>query len=503
MSDGRLKKIVIVGGGTAGWIAAAGLVNKLKQELIEVVLIESDDIPTVGVGEATIPPMRAFLQSLGINERDFIQNTDASFKLGINFVDWYTKGDSYFHAFGKTGLVFNNHEFYRCWDRARMSGYQAKFTDFCPAVSMCEQGKFFREQDVSKESFISGASYAYHFDAGLAARYLRNYAEKRGVHRIEGKVAEVLKDKRGFIKSLMLSNGELIEGEFFIDCSGFKGILIEETLETGYEDWSEYLPCDRAITVQTERLKDIPPYTVSAAKDSGWVWHIPLQNRMGNGYVFSSRFCDDDRALQTLLNTLPNQKKTTEPKLIPFKTGVRKKIWNKNCLALGLSSGFLEPLESTAIHLVVKSLEVFMTMLPDCDNSDLLSKEFNRIMGQEYVNIRDFIVLHYCTTERQDSSFWNYCRTMKIPSSLREKIALFRSRGLIFYNPYDLFKPISWYAIFEGMHVYPEKQDPLTELIDIQNMTSTLEQMKMKVAQTVRKLPSHRDYLNFYCPASK
>lgn len=498
MGEARLRRIVILGGGTAGWIAAAGLVNRLKQKYIEVVLIESESIPTVGVGEATIPPMRTFLQSLGINERDFIRKTNASFKLGIKFSDWHTKGDAYFHAFGKTGVVFDKNEFYRSWDRARANGYQGKFTDFCPAVSMCQQNKFYREQDVPKESFVSGASYAYHFDAGLMARYLSDYAQTRGIKRIEGTVTEVTKDSHGYIRRLTLSDGTPVEGDFFIDCSGFKGILIEETLKTGYTDWRDYLPCDRAVTVQSEQIHDIPPYTHSVAKDSGWMWQIPLQNRMGNGYVFSSRYCSDEKAKRTLLEALGNQTLISDIRFIPFTTGVRKKLWNKNCLALGLSSGFLEPLESTAIHLVVKSLEVFMTMLPDGNCDELLSNEFNRIMLQEYENIRDFIILHYCTTQRDDSPFWDFCRHMPIPPSLQEKIALFQSKGVIFYNPYDLFKPVNWYSVFEGMKVHPKRQDPITELTDIRSMVTILDQMRLKIDDTVRRLPSHRAFLNTY-----
>jgi tryptophan halogenase len=501
MNDNGLRKIVILGGGTAGWIAAAGLVNKLQNRFTEVILIESDDIPTIGVGEATIPPLRTFLKSLKIDEKDFIQHTQATFKLGIKFKNWHHQGDAYYHPFGKTGVVIEGNEFYRCWDKARAEGYQSNFTDFCPSVTMCERQRFARDEDVPKESFVSGATYAYHFDAGLVAKYLRRYSEARGVKRIEGKVISVQQDTQGFIQSLFLASGEKVDGDFFIDCSGFRGMLIEETLQSGYIPWDDYLLCDRAVTVQTENTEDIPPYTVANAKDSGWTWRIPLQHRTGNGYVFCSKYCSDEQALQMLSDSLRGQKQLTEPKIISFVTGVRKKIWNKNCLALGLASGFLEPLESTAIHLVMKSLDVFMTMLPDRQQNTVLSKEFNRIMHREYEDIRDFIILHYCTTERQDSPFWQHCKTMTIPDSLAEKIALFRARGIIYYNPYDLFKQVNWYAVFEGMKVYPQQQDPATELIDMQKTINILNQMKTLVGETVDKLPSHQQYLDTYCPA--
>lgn len=495
----RLNKIVIVGGGSAGWIAAASLAKALQKNDCKITLIESPDIKTIGVGEATIPPIVNFLQFLGIDEREFMVQTQASFKLAIQFVDWREKGSSFFHPFGTVGVNIDGQDFYSCWLKAKTVGSQYHYTSFSPSAHMCEQNKFYFPYKASKESFLAGAAYAYHFDAGLLARYLEQYSINRGVEKKSANVEKVQLDERGFIASLGLKDGSLVEGDFFIDCTGFKGLLIEEALQTGYTDWTEWLPCDRAIAVQTENSGPIIPYTKATARDSGWTWKIPLQTRTGNGYVFCSKFCSDDEARATLLSSVEGEC-LIEPKVIPFATGHRNKIWNKNCLALGLSSGFLEPLESTAIHLVTRGMRAFLDYFPDRNCDESLANEYNRIMLKEYETIRDFIVLHYCTTRREDSAFWNHCREMSIPHTLQRKIELYKSRGLLEFSPDDLFKPPSWYSLFEGMGVQAESYSPFVDPIEVRQLSRILDQVNGLMGEMANGLPTHDQFLQKYCP---
>ena len=500
MNANRISSLVIVGGGTAGWIAAAAIAKSLKNQLCNITLIESPNIGTVGVGEATIPPMVSFLQFLEVNEKEFMQETQASFKLAIKFEDWHKPGESFFHPFGSIGVNIDGNEFYPCWLKAKANGEQAKYADFSPAAVMSAKNKFYPPHRASKDSFLAGAGYAYHFDAGLVAKFLRRYSEKLGVTRIESNVVNVNKNEQEFLQSVELDSGQVIEGDFFIDCSGFKGLLIEEALTTGYEDWSDLLPCNRAVAMQTENVGEIDPYTTSTARDFGWSWKVPLQHRTGNGYVFCSEYCSDDEAVAKI-HSITKGKPLTEPRVIPFVTGRRKKIWNKNCLALGLSAGFLEPLESTAIHLVTRGVRAFLDLFPDKTYNQNLENEYNRILLGEYETIKDFIVLHYCTTKRDDNPFWQRCQNIAVPESLKRKIDLFVSRGVLEYNPGDLFKPPSWFSIYEGMGVVPNNYDPFVDSVNTAQLKSVISQVKSLMLQMADSLPPHAEYLQKYCPA--
>jgi len=493
----NLKSIIIVGGGSAGWLTAAALSHKLDLKKTKVTLIESDSIGTIGVGEATIPPLRRFLEMLGMDERDFMTKTQATFKLGIRFDDWHHIGDSYIHPFGKTGVPYKNVEFYRYWDWARKLGVQSKYTDYCPAVAMCEKNKFVHENSAPQNSVISGASYAYHLDAGLMAKYLREFSEANGLARIEGHIDNVTKTLSGDIQSVQLKDGREISADFFIDCSGFKALLIDKHLDAGFENWNKYLFTDRAIAVQTENNGDILPYTISTAQRSGWTWKIPLQNRTGNGYVYSSAHSSDQSAMDNIVQKVEGEL-LTDPKVIPFNTGRRKEVWKRNCLSVGLSSGFIEPLESTAIHLVTKSIDMFLSLLPNQQHNPALIQEYNRLMAKEYEDIRDFVLLHYCVTARDDSQFWRDYQQLTLPTSLSDKIELFNSRGVIAYNPYDLFKQVSWYSVFEGMKVTPFNADPIASQLNFTEVKDLLNQLEKVIKKSVEPLPSHHDYIKKY-----
>ena len=496
-----LKKIVIVGGGTAGWIAAAALSHQLKPDVCQVELVESDEIGTIGVGESTIPPFIALIRNLGIDEAEFIRHTQASFKLGIYFSNWKQKDETYFHPFGVIGRRFDIHEFYQGWLKAKFHGSPHELQDFSPCHVMAKYGRFFPPEQAQKTP-IGGAAYALHIDAKLAADYLRQYAEKRGVTRTEGMVEQVVRDERGFISHLVLRDGREIQGDFFIDCTGFRALLIEKSLGVGYTDWSNYLPCDRAIAVQTENQGDTVPYTRATARDAGWTWRIPLQHRTGNGYVYSSKFCSDDEARTTLLNAIDGEM-LTEPRVIPFITGVRNEIWKNNCLSLGLASGFIEPLESTAIHLVARGIDFFLRFFPDRECLPALINEYNRRMTQDYEEIRDFIVLHYCTTQREDTAFWRWCKNMELPPSLRERIELFKSHGILREGVDELFHGASWQSVFEGMGIRPQNYCPRIDNLDFDLIQSTLAQAVSSIDTVVKKLPTHDDFLREHCPAEK
>ena len=493
-----IKKFVVVGGGSSGWIAAAILANRMKPELCQIELVESDEIGTIGVGESTIPPFVGLLKVLGIDEQDFIASTHASFKLGIQFSDWKQKGEEYFHPFGSIGHAFDHYDFYQVWLKAKSLGSAQDLQDFTPAQVMAKHGRFFLSEKAQKTP-IGESRHALHLDAKLAANYFRQYAEERGVVRTEGKVEQVLQADSGFIEQLVLTDGRKIKGDFFIDCTGFSALLIHKTLNVGYEDWSHYLPCDRAIAVQTASVDTTPPFTLATARSAGWTWRIPLQSRVGNGYVYSSKFCSDEEARTTLLGAVKGEL-LTEPRVIPFQTGVRHEIWKYNCLALGLAAGFVEPLESTAIHLVIRGMDFFLRYFPDCDCEPVLVAEYNRRMVAEYEEIRDFIVLHYCVTERQDSAFWRYCKNMELPRSLQERIELFKAHGTVREGIEDLFRMESWQSVFEGMGIRPKKYCPR---IDNLNMDAVLPVMNNAVAmldQLVQKLPTHDDFLATNCP---
>jgi tryptophan halogenase len=496
-----INNLVIVGGGTAGWIAAATLGNIFKQTDMRIELIESDEIGIIGVGEATIPPFMATIRSLGIDEVEFIKATQASFKWGIKFEDWRVKGESYFHPFGSLGRSIDGHDFYQLWLKSQSEGDTTSLMAHSPEAILSEHGRFFLPFNAMNTP-LAGAQYALHLDSALVAKFLRNFAEKLGVIRTEGKVVKVQKNAKGEIRNLKLKAGQEVTGDFFIDCSGFQGLLIEQSLETGYEDWSEYLPCNRAVAVQSENVGATLPYTISKAQEAGWTWRIPLQHRTGNGYVYSDKYCSDEQAIKTLLSGVQG-KLIGQPRVIPFVTGIRKQVWNKNCLALGLAQGFLEPLESTAIHLVSKTLALFVRMFPDKQGDQVQTDEFNRRVRADYAEIRDFLVLHYCTTDRDDSEFWRYCKNMPIPDSLQHKIAFFCVAGGLIPGVEELFQPTSWYAVFTGMGVAPKHYNPTVDALDYPKLKSSLQSGQRAIEAIVKKQPSHDDFIREYCLASK
>lgn len=488
-----LKKIVIVGGGTAGWLAAAMLRHHLRPDLCEIELVESAELGTIGIGESTVPPFVGLIQRLGIDEQDFIQATHATYKLGIKFVDWHQRKQEYFHPFGVIGKRIGSHDFYQCWLKARAQGDSSALQDFSPCAVMAEQGRFFLPPN-AQHTPIGGANYALHVDAVLVARYLRRYAEDRGVKRTEGFVQQVIKQENGRIDRLVLRDGQAIAADFFIDCTGFKALLIGETLGVDFLDWSEYLPCDRAVAVKTESSSPTLPYTQATARKAGWSWSIPLRHRVGNGYVYASRFCSDGEARATLMRGLKG-KPMEEPRTIPFVTGHRRQIWKHNCLALGLASGFIEPLESTAIHLIARGIEFFLRYYPDRDCDPALIREYNRRMTADYEEVRDFIVLHYCSTERQDSPFWRWCRNMPLPDSLQERIELFKGHGALREGVDELFRGASWQSVFEGMGIRPGKHCPRVDNLELAEIQAQLRTARSAIRGMVSALPSHDEFL--------
>lgn len=497
ITQNPIRSICIVGGGTAGWMAAALISNILKGTNTKITVVESPDIGTIGVGEATVPSFMAFLASAKINPKEFIEATAGTFKLGIRFDDWYRKGNNFFHPFGKIGRRIDGHDFYQVWLKTLAQGSETRLMDHAPAAIMAEQHRFMVEAQLQNTP-LENYGYALHLDAVMAARYLRTSSQTNGVMRIESTVKSVELDQRDYIESISLVDGQKIIADFFIDCTGFKGLLIEETLHVGYDNWSNYLPCNRAVAVQTENTGEPVPFTVATARNAGWTWKIPLQHRTGNGYVFASDYCSDDEATQTLLNIVEGRL-VNEPRIIPFVTGKRKKIWHNNCLALGLASGFLEPLESTAIHLIYRTLVHFIRNFPDRDFMPLLEQECNAQIDQDYVEVRDFIILHYCTSQRDDTDFWRWCNTMPIPESLQKKIEHFCQRGKLERNSENLFGVDSWHSILEGMHIRPEKYHPLVDALNGEKLAQSLMQGKQAIYEMAMRLPMHDEFIKQHC----
>ena len=488
-----IKKIVIVGGGTSGWIAASMLSYHLKSELCQIELVESDDLATIGIGESTIPPVVRLIQNLGIDEQHFIQSTQACFKLGIKFVDWRKKNESYFHPFGVIGKRIGSHDFYQCWLKASMQGETSALQDFSPCAVMAEQERFFWPTQMQNTP-LGGASYSVHLDAKLVVEYLSDYAKKRGVKRTEGTVTHITKMANGNIEKLVLEDGQTVDGDFFIDCTGFRALLIEKTLGAGFEDWSHFLPCDRAIVVKTEAKTMRKPYTTATAQKAGWSWRIPLRNSTGHGYVYSSKFCCDAEAKSTLLKSLDSSR-INDSRIIPFATGRRKEMWKNNCLSLGLASGFIEPLESTSIHLIARGMDFFLRFFPDRDCDSSLIKEYNRRMASDFEEVRDFIILHYCTTQRTDTPFWQWCQNMALPDSLKERILLFKGHGVLREGTDELFRSSSWQSVFEGMGIRPHKYCPRIDNMDFQDISDTLKMAKQNIQAMVKTLPTHDEFL--------
>jgi tryptophan 7-halogenase len=494
-----LKSIVIVGGGSAGWMTAAALAEAVGRDCA-ITLIESEAIGTVGVGEATIPPIRSFNKRLGIDEATFVRETQGSFKLGIEFVDWGRKDHRYFHPFGQYGAEFDSVPFYHHWMRESIEGRtQGPIDDFAMCWAMARAGKF-AHPSPDRRMIQSTFDYAYHFDAGLYAAFLRRFAEGRGVTRLEGRVVNVaLRGVDGFIDSVTLENGTKVEGEFFIDCSGFRGLLIEEALEAGYDNWQHWLPCDRAVAVPCER-GEFTPYTRSTAKAAGWQWRIPLQHRTGNGYVHCSEHISEDETTAELLATLDGAP-LADPRTLRFVTGKRRAFWKRNCVAIGLSAGFMEPLESTSLHLIQYGILRLIALLPDSAMSPLLAREYNAQTTQEYERIRDFLILHYKASERDDSELWRYCAAMPIPDSLQYKIDHFRSHGMLVSDERELFNNPSWIAVYLGQGIVPQRAPALAAMRSQVPVADRLAAIRSAMAEAVAAMPSHAEFVARHCAA--
>jgi tryptophan 7-halogenase len=501
VSRRAIRDIVIVGGGTAGWMAAAALAKCAGTQRHRITLIESEEIGTVGVGESTIPPIQVFNTLLGINEDEFVRETNATFKLGIEFVDWRALGQSYFHNFGllgadlKTGVSFNQY-----WLRWMQSGGDPDQLLFSSEAQAARLGKFGRTTD-ARQAGQPNINYAFQFDASTYAAYLRRYSERRGVVRREGRIVGTRQNgETGFIEAVEMQDGGTVAGDFFIDCSGFRGLLIEQVYGAGFEDWSHWLPNNRAVAVPAERMAEPAPFTLAHAREAGWQWRIPLQHRTGNGYVYCDSYLPDDEAAKLLLDRIEG-KALADPKTLRFVAGRRKRSWIKNCLALGLSSGFLEPLESTSIHLIQVAIVKFLDFFPDGGADHVLIDRFNEEMAFQYESIRDFIIAHYKVTEREDTDYWRYCKHMSIPDSLADKLELFASRGEVKPRLGDLFSEVSWMAILYGQGIVPTAHHPIADAMSDDDLDLTLARIRSAIKQRVDGLPKHGDFIRKCCAA--
>lgn len=502
MSDVELQKLVIVGGGTAGWMCAAAFSYLFRDLGLQVTLVESEQIGTVGVGEATIPHLRYFNQRLGIDEHEFIRVTRATYKLGIEFIDWGQVGESYIHPFGDFGRKINDVDFLHCWLKARNEGFDASLFDFSVPVVACQKRKFaYPSKD--QASLLSDYSYAFQIDASAYAAYLREYSEKLGVKRVEGKVQQVVQNRdSGHIEELLLEDGRTVTADFFIDCSGFRSLLLGKTLNVDFEDWSKWLPCDRAIAVPSVGRSAIPPYTKAKALSAGWKWTIPLQHRTGNGIVYSSHFMDASEAERLLLDEVEGETLANLNHL-SFTAGKRTQSWCKNCVAIGLSGGFLEPLESTSIYLIQAAIMHLAEHFPRCRKFDMAEREFNRLMDLEYERIKDFLILHYHATRRDDSEFWQYCRTMEVPESLQEKMRCFKNIGHIDQYEQGLFLLPSWVAVMVGQGIIPDRYHPLVDNLDSAELRQFLNKFRADVGKKVDSLELHENVLRAHCEAKE
>ena len=493
MKNQKITKIVIAGGGTAGWMVAASL-SKLLGKSFDITLVESDQIGTVGVGEAAIPTLTAFHRLLGINEQTFMKATNATFKLGINFENWTKGDDEYMHGFGRVGKECWAGEFQHFWLHGKQNNIEFDFDNYSPEIQAAKAEKFALTK--------GGLNYSYHLDATLYAKFLRSFAESHGVKRIEGKIIDVVKDaKTGNIKSIQLANGHVIAGQLFIDCTGFVGLLIEKALHTGYEDWSHWLPSDSAVAVQTKSVSAPLPYTRSIAHESGWQWRIPLQHRVGNGLVFCSKYLSDDDAKALLVNNIEGEI-INQPRVIKFKTGRRRKGWNKNCVALGLSSGFLEPLESTSIHLVTTAILRLMKLFPFGGNTAMQAQQFNSETQLELETVRDFVILHYHQTQRNDSAFWDHYRTVEIPESLVHRMAMFRENGYAWPDDVGLFRVDSWVQVMMGQGLMPKQHHGAGRVLPVDALKQQMLTLRNRIDNSVAQMPAHGEFIKNYCPAN-
>ncbi len=496
----QIKNIIIVGGGTAGWMAAAAFSKILSKNLYNITLVESEQIGTVGVGEATLPLINLFNKNvLQIDENEFVRETNATFKLGIEFVNWRKIGHSYFHPFGRIGVDMDGIGFLHYWLRWYKAGGGLDFSNFNAETEAARVAKFTRTANELAPKVMPDIYYAFHFDASLYAAYLRRYSEKHGVKRIEGIVETVNQHAgNGYISSLVLKNGEKVEGDFFIDCSGFKGLLIEQVYQAGYHDWSHWLPVNRAAAVPCESAGELLPYTKSTAREAGWQWRIPLQHRTGNGYVFCDKYISEDEAANKLLSRLDGRA-LAEPKILRFVTGVRKKSWIKNCVTLGLSNGFLEPLESTSIHLVQVGISKILTMFPRNEFNERMINRYNSEMYLEYEGVKDFLIAHYKVTEREDTDFWRYVKNMSIPDSLEGKLESFKLRGEVMPVISELFKEDSWFAVLAGQGLMPDGYHPVADTISAEELKLRLMKIRTAVQGRIASMPKHSDFIRQHC----
>ncbi len=507
MNDRRtgtpIGRVVVVGGGTAGWMTAAAL-SRLVSAQVEVTLVESEEIGTVGVGEATIPPLLDFNNLLGIDEDEFIRSTQATFKLGIEFVDWARRGDRYLHPFGQFGRDVQGVRFHQIWLRARQARGEAavpgNIAEYCISAVAAANERFSRPS-ATPGSVLSTLRYAFHFDAGLYARFLRAHAEQRGVRRVEGRVEGVDQDsENGFITAVRMADGRRIEGDLFVDCSGFRSLILGQTLGVPYRSWQHWLPCDRAIAIPCTSTAALPPYTRATAESAGWRWRIPLQHRIGNGHVFSSAHKDDQVALDELLAGLDGAP-SGEPRTLRFVAGRRGRMWEKNCVAIGLAGGFIEPLESTSIHLIQSAIFKLIGLFPDTAFDQREIDKYNGLLIDEYEHVRDFIILHYLATERSDSDFWNDCRAMQVPDRLVERLELWGGKGRLFREHADLFTEDSWIAVLLGQRKVPLGHDPLASLLPLDESVRFLASIRDVVRRTALSMPTHRDFILRHCAA--
>ena len=503
MTDTRLRSIVIVGGGTAGWMSAAALAKTFGQSC-QIRLVESDDIGIIGVGEATVPHLKTFNDALGIDEVAFVKAVQGTFKLGIQFRDWGQLGDNYIHGFGSIGHDYGMLPFHQYWLKLRQAGKAAELGAYSIHTAAAPRGKFMSSAaDVPAQSPLAHIAYAYHFDAGRYALFLRKFAEERGVRRTEGQVVEVaVRPADGFIDSILLKSGERLAADLFIDCSGFRGLLIEEALHTGYEDWTHWLPCDRAMAVPCEKVSPPTPYTRSTARGAGWQWRIPLQHRTGNGLVYSSAFMSDEEAAQVLLANLDG-KPLAEPRALKFTTGKRRQLWNKNCVAIGLAGGFMEPLESTSIYLIQTGIGRLVSLMPDRRFSPVVRERYNRQVAFEYERIRDFIILHYHASQRRDTPFWQHCASIRIPEQLADNIRLFMDSGRFFRDADEMFAVTSWVQVMVGQGYLPTGYHPAVDLVPERELMELEAAVRGVIGNCVEAMPTHEQFIarNFTAPA--
>ena len=496
----HIRRVVVVGGGTAGWMTAAALSTVLRKEICEIELVESDAIGIVGVGEATIPAIHDFNRKIGLDEQDFMRRTNATFKLGIEFVNWAKKGDAYMHPFGHHGFNINGVSFHHYWLDQNRRGNTAQLGEYCMPFVAGKAGRFTLPSS-DPNSVLSTYSYAFHFDAGLYSQYLRHVAERRGVTRTEGRIVDVAVDgESGFIESVELENGRSIEGDLFIDCSGFRALLIGKALGVDFESWQHWLPCDRAVAVQSRNSDTLDPYTRATALKAGWQWRIPLQHRTGNGHVYSSEYMGDDEARTLLLDNIEREA-LAEPRVIHFTAGKRQRMWDKNCIAIGLYGGFLEPLESTSIYLIQAAIMKLIERFPDREFSAVDRDDYNAQIGKAFEQVRDFIILHYKATTRDDSEFWRYCRDMSIPDELDYRMQTFRESGHVVYSKRELFIEPNWISVLLGQHVIPETTDLRVDCTPADKIRTQMGQMREVMRRAAASMPSHEETIARYCPA--